>query len=158
MLGHFEGRGPSSMTANRRERWEAGWVARTGVRKGQDRGKALSEVGQRMRKREWRQGGMDQWHFKTVQKKSWWWWVKRICALGSKAVQVLGGCSGAAGAAFVPLCLGMGCAGAAWLLAPMARLAWSLLFSPLLWGLCSDPSVSFCAFFLSSVIIAWEEQ
>lgn len=52
-LGHFEGRGVGS--EGRRERQgEAGGVARTRVRKGQERGKVLVEVGQRMRKREWR--------------------------------------------------------------------------------------------------------
>lgn len=69
---------------------EVGWVARTRVGKGQERGKALAKFGQRMRKREQRQEGTDWWHFKTVRKK---------LAVVSKASMCPGqpGCAGFSG-------------------------------------------------------------
>lgn len=151
------GRSGQRDSEGRRERWEVGWVARTGVRKGQERGRHWLRLGRGWGRgnggRKERIGGiLRQWE------KSWQWWVNCMCALDSKAVQVLGGCSRAAGVAFVPFHLGKGCAGATWLLAPVAQLAWSLPFSALLWRPCGGPSTSFCAFFFSSVVIAGEEK
>lgn len=125
-----------------------GWVARTRAGKGQERGRVLAEFGQRMRKREKSQEGMNWWHFKTVRKKM---------AVVSKASMCPGqpGCVDFRGMQCGLQDLGNGCTGAAWL---RSLLTWSLLFSLLLWGLCGGPSASFCAFFLSSAIIAGEEK